>query len=141
MGRNSWEVTKPHRLQDHAQQFSVLLCGIETHKCVPILELIVCLRPEWRRGHKYSGLETYPDGSFYEGTMTGMDSTYRNDVWDGQGTYVNHPENRRYVGGWKDGLKDGLGTLTQGDGREYSGEWGSGMQNGDDNQILAGWLV
>jgi len=94
---------------------------------------------EWRNGHKYSGRDDYSDGSYYEGTMTATDETYRHDVWHGNGTYVqvtgdpakNEPGGRKtYVGGWKDGLKDGLGTLTQSDGREYCGEWTRGMQNG-----------
>ena len=42
----------------------------------------------------------------------------------------------KYVGEYKDGKKNGQGTLTYTDGRMYEGEWKNGKQNGQGTETF-----
>lgn len=50
------------------------------------------------------GKFTYPDGSTYEGN-------FRNDKFDGYGTYLFAADNREYKGYWSNGKMEGGGEL------------------------------
>ena len=69
----------------HSDSSSISYCHVQGECISPDGTVFV---GEWRNGHKYSGRDDYSDGSYYEGTMTATDETYRHDVWHGNGTYV-----------------------------------------------------
>ncbi|WP_081853749.1 hypothetical protein [Candidatus Magnetobacterium casense] len=51
-------------------------------------------------------------------------------VWRRQQIELASDGNRKYVGGWKNDLPHGQGTMTWSDGRKYAGEFKKGEPNG-----------
>ena len=65
---------------------------------------------------------------------------YKGDVKDGKPDglgFLIYPDGRKYVGGWKDGERNGQGTFTiifRDFGIKYVGEWKDGKKNGQGTQ-------
>ena len=51
------------------------------------------------------------------------------DCKNGQGTFT-YPDGREYIGEWKDGKKHGYGTMTSPDGSKYVGKWKDDKRDG-----------
>ena len=47
-----------------------------------------------------------------------------------------YPSGARYVGQWKNGIRDGIGTMVWSNGNLYRGEWKCGAMNGFVNLYL-----
>jgi hypothetical protein len=72
---------------------------------------------------KGQGTLAYNNGSFYEGE-------WENDQRNGQGKFISNEDGIVYVGSWRDGLKDGLGSLSFPTGDVLSGRWCEGLIDG-----------
>ena len=46
-----------------------------------------------------------------------------------------YPSGSKYVGGWKDGIRIGQGTLTSHEGSKYVGEWKNRKRDGQGTYI------
>ena len=78
------------------------------------------------------GKITYPNGDTYVGfVISGLDQSGNkvNGNRHGQGT-MTFPDERKYVGEWKNNKLNGQGTMTFPDGRKYVGEWKNNKLNG-----------
>jgi len=50
--------------------------------------------------------------------------------FSGWGKFTSHETSSFYEGNWKDGLKDGSGTIVLASGDSFTGEWRRGLING-----------
>ena len=74
------------------------------------------------------GKMSYNDGDFYEGD-------WKQGRIEGFGTFISVKEDRyiggyKYVGYFKNGLRNGRGTLTWGNGYKYEGDWNNDLMDG-----------
>ena len=69
------------------------------------------------------GIQTWPDGSKYEGY-------WKNDMANGKGRLI-HADGDVYEGEWVDDKAHGYGTYTHMDGAQYTGQWKEDKQHGN----------
>jgi hypothetical protein len=105
-----------------------LISGTGISKLYSNNKLIYVLEGEFREGK--------PHG---KGTMTRINGDkyvgeYKNGLRNGQGTYFHLQDNPRkgdvHFGEWKNGRPNGQGTLTYANGSKYVGEWLDGNRHG-----------
>jgi hypothetical protein len=84
---------------------------------------------EFRAGRLNGKGKSSFNGMTYEGT-------WRDGVYDGQGTFT-WPNGNRYSGGFKDGEFSGRGVLTSSDGSRYEGDWKHSAREGHGINIYA----
>lgn len=91
-----------------------------------------------------TGSYTYPDGSRFSGTWSGMQrtgtlttvagetykGTWQNNVLNGKATYTN-ARGESYDGNWSAGKKSGSGTYKWASGDIYTGIWSNDQPNGN----------
>jgi hypothetical protein len=79
-------------------------------------------------GSQYFGKESEFHGDIYNGE-------FKDDMYNGFGTYYDKSEDNTYVGHWLNGKPNGTGKLTSGKNAKfpnmyYDGEWKDGLMNG-----------
>lgn len=80
------------------------------------------------KGIKFFGENSDFSRDAYEGE-------FKDDLYDGYGTYYDYSEDSRYTGQWKNGKPHGKGKATWGEkskfpNRYYEGEWKDGLMHG-----------
>ena len=98
----------------------------------------------WSDGRSYVG-QFIADKKNGIGTMIwpnngeGVGQTYKgewkDDMKNGQGE-INWTNGQKYIGGFKDGKYDGVGTMITQNGSKYVGDWKNGMKNGSGTQTF-----